>query len=329
MKQLNNDLGNIIENALEQNSATVSFESVWSTHLQNNRKIIGLKKFTAIYLIVFLTIIVLPIVGFASYSILKNIDKTDYPFINDPRVIGKWESVDSVKKVDEFIPEKKSGKKNLYLTTLVFVKGGKMLGSFENGNLVNTAFSWTKDMVLNKQEKTASKYEIKEINGFSYMFFEWKTGDYIFKSMKPGYYVLKKVDSQDYSNFQVTRIKEDKIDYPFIDDSQMKGKWESVDCVETIDNFKPGEKSWLGDFYVTGLSLDENGKLNTTTSSGNSSGSSIMWTKGLIIDKDNKTASRCEIKEINGATYMFFEWKSGDYIYRGMIPGYYVLKKVN
>lgn len=328
MKEPNSDLGNIIEKALKQNSPSVSFESVWSTHLKHNRKIFGLKKVTAISLIFFIAFIALPIVGFASYKILRNIDQTDYPFVDDPGVIGKWESVDFVKEIDDFNADKKSWQEELYLTALVFIKDGKMLGAFENGNLTHTTFSWTKDMVLNKQDKTASKYVIKVINGDTYMFFEWKSGDYVFRNMKPSYYVLKKVDSRNYSSYQVTRIKEDKIDYPFVDDSQMKGKWESVDFVKTIDSFKPGEKSWLDDLFLTGLNLDENGKLTTITTSGNFSGPSISWTKDMIINKNDKTASRCEIKEINGATYMFFEWKSGDYIYRGMKPSYYVLKKV-
>lgn len=326
MKQTNSDIGNLMENALEQNSPSISFEPVWNAYLKNNRRI--LNRVTAAPLMVSITLIFLCIVGFSGYKILRNIDKTDYPFVNDPRVLGKWESVDYVKKVDDFIPEKKSWQGNLYLTALVFIKDGKMLNSFENGNLAKTTSSWTKDMVLNKQEKTASKYEIKEINGFTYMFFEWKTGEYIFMSRKPSYYVLKKVDSQDYSNFQVARIKEDKIDYPFIDDSQMKGKWESVDFVKTIDSFKPGEKSCWGDLVVTGLNLDENGKVTITSTSGSLSSPSITWTKGLIINREAKTASRCEIKEMNGTTYLFYEWKSGDYVFRGMEPQYYVLKKV-
>lgn len=36
----------------------------------------------------------------------------------------------------------------------------------------------------------------------------------------------------------------------------------------------------------------------------------------------------CAIKEIEGTTYMFFEWKNGDYVFRGVNPYYYVLKKV-
>jgi len=51
------------------------------------------------------------------------------------------------------------------------------------------------------------------------------------------------------------------------------------------------------------------------------------WTKGLILDKGQQTASAYEIKEIDGVTYMFFEWKTEDYFYRDLKPYYYVLRK--
>lgn len=328
MKQSNEDIGNIMDKVLEQHTPSIEFESVWKKVFKNERKIWEFKRVVAIPLIALISLLAVFSGGFASYSTFRNIDRTDYPFIDDSRVKGKWESVDFVAKIDDFNPEKKSWKGDLYLTALVFIKEGRMLTAVDNGNLANTSFSWTKGMVLSNQEKTASKYLIKDINGTTYMFFEWKSGDYVFRNETPKFYVLKQIDSEDYSNYQVKRVKEDKVDYPFIDDAKMKGKWESVDFVQKMDDFEPGEQSWLGDLFLTGLHFDENGKLITTTKSGSFSGPSITWTKGLIINKDGKTASKCEIKNISGATYMFYEWKSGDYVFRGMRPWYYVLKKV-
>jgi hypothetical protein len=57
------------------------------------------------------------------------------------------------------------------------------------------------------------------------------------------------------------------------------------------------------------------------------SGPKRVWTKGLIIEPAAKKASRYQIREIQGETYMFYEWKSGDYTLRQMKPKYYVLKK--
>jgi hypothetical protein len=52
-----------------------------------------------------------------------------------------------------------------------------------------------------------------------------------------------------------------------------------------------------------------------------------VWTKGLIIVPAAKIASRYEIKDIDGSTYMFYQWKTSDYVLRQMKPKYYVLKK--
>jgi len=53
----------------------------------------------------------------------------------------------------------------------------------------------------------------------------------------------------------------------------------------------------------------------------------MKWTKGLILYLEDKTACKYLIKEINGETYMFLEWKNADYTLRGFKPAYYVLKK--
>ena len=38
-------------------------------------------------------------------------------------------------------------------------------------------------------------HTIKDIGGSKYMFFEWKSGDYVIAHRKPFYYVLKKADT--------------------------------------------------------------------------------------------------------------------------------------
>jgi len=70
-----------------------------------------------------------------------------------------------------------------YLKELVFLpegRGGKPW------------WTWTRGLVLHHGDHTASAYVIKEIKGVKYMFFEWKSGDYVFRGAKPFYYVLKK-----------------------------------------------------------------------------------------------------------------------------------------
>ena len=53
-----------------------------------------------------------------------------------------------------------------------------------------------KGHILHQGDKTNSAYEIKKRGGKEYMFFEWKSGDYIFRGQKPAYYVLEKEDKK-------------------------------------------------------------------------------------------------------------------------------------
>ena len=252
------------------------------------------------------------------------VDKVDWPFVNDPEVLGGWKSVDFVRDIKDFHPTKKSWVGDLFLNHLIFK---------EDGSIAGELLTWTKGLVLG--EKTASKYIIKEIDGLKYMFFEWKSGDYTYRYRKPKYYVLEKVlaESVEYepmigkkANIPPTSKIDadgriiDKIDWPFVDDPRVIGMWESVDFVDEIEQFDPSEKQWKwGELFLKELVFDPGGKTPYSWQT---------WTKGLVCHLNNKTASKYVIKDMDGQEYMFFEWKSGDYTYRYRKPKYYVLKKV-
>jgi bla regulator protein BlaR1 len=256
------------------------------------------------------------------------VDKVDYPFVNDPKVIGGWKRVDFVRDIDDFNPAKKSWRHELSLNHLIFEEGGKIAPP--------SKLTWTKGLVLS--DDTASKYIIREIDGSSYMFYEWKSGDYTTRHMRPYYYVLKKVaiESLKYqpaygkkadipatSYFDEQGHIVDKIDYPFVNDSKVIGTWKSVDFVREMEEFKDPEKQWEhGEDrpYLKALIFLPNG---TTTDDYRT------WTKELVFHSGDKTASKYIIKKIKGSTYMFYEWKSGDYTIRYRKPSYYVLKKVS
>ncbi|MHC1682254.1 MAG: M56 family metallopeptidase [Clostridiaceae bacterium] len=242
------------------------------------------------------------------------VDNIDYPFVNDPQLIGKWESVDFVKNKEDFKVGTKSWDDDLYIKELNFTSDGKVS---------KTVFTWTKDHILNPVDKTDSSYEIKDIDGESYMFFQWKSGDYTSGRMDPFYYVLKKIDSTPSTTTNTSgeevQIRTDKIDYPFVNDPEVLGMWQSVDFVENIDSFNPDVQSWKGDLYLNNLTFKEDGKVDYKN---------LTWTKDLVINPNLKTASSYTIKEIGEIKYLFFQWKNGDYVERGATPWYYVLKQV-
>jgi bla regulator protein BlaR1 len=259
------------------------------------------------------------------------VDKIDYPFVNDPQVIGTWKSVDFVDEMDQFRAGEKQWKGRggeLYLKELIFLPNGKTFKPW---------WTWTKGLVFHSGDRTASKYTLKDIDGSTYMFYEWKSGDYTIRYRKPSYYVLKKVSSETVHEPTVdikayipptSIINEqgrivDKVDYPFVNDPQVIGTWKSVDFVDEMDQFRAGQQQWKGrggELYLKELIFLPNGKTFKPW---------WTWTKGLVFHSGDKTASKYTIKNIEGSTYMFFEWKSGDYTIRHTKPSYYVLKKVS
>ena len=241
-------------------------------------------------------------------------DKIDYPFIDDENALGKWRTVDFVKDIDQFNPDKKWWGGSLFLKEMSFLKSGKM---------VQPWWTWTNGYVINNEQKTASEYVVKEIKGSTYLFFQWKNGDYIYRNETPYYYVLKKdLNAQETQNPNtfVPERKTDNIDFSFENDSKLIGKWESIDFVTKVNEFEPKNKKFNESLYLKGMTFLENGK---------TADSWWTWTKGHILHQGDKTDSSYEIKEIQGVNYLFFQWKSGDYIFGNMEPQYYVLRKLN
>lgn len=146
----------------------------------------------------------------------RYMDNINYPFVNDPNVIGNWESVDFVWSPEEFIPGQQHWKEGYYFHWAQFVpnrpyfrEGFSMYGlDFLPGGSTNVPWQWTKGLLIKPESKTTSRYFIRQINGEQYMFIEWKTLNYIILHQKPGYYVLKKKNSVDQENDKYRRKAE-------------------------------------------------------------------------------------------------------------------------
>ncbi len=135
--------------------------------------------------------------GFAAFAAAEDgrrVDNIDLPFVADPAVLGEWVSVDFVRTPDTFVPGKQSFAGERYLKGMKFLPDGVMAWAVESDVATILRWMvWTKGVVMHRGgDHTASRYTIKEIDGARYMFFEWKSGDYIIRHQKPQYYVLVK-----------------------------------------------------------------------------------------------------------------------------------------
>jgi beta-lactamase regulating signal transducer with metallopeptidase domain len=118
-------------------------------------------------------------------------DKVDYPFVADADVVGTWKVVDFVRQKDDFVAGKQHWQGNLdFLKGMRFEKDGTVAVRIGDGDWRKDAAKWTKGMVLN--EDTASDYEITRAKGKTFLFYQWKSGDYTIRYDKPSYYVLQK-----------------------------------------------------------------------------------------------------------------------------------------
>jgi len=331
MKESDRMIETILVEKLEQYQTRTSFSAVWGDHDRRMRKAIKRKKMFVASSVAFLSVMLILTGGIAFAKVFNKPVRTDmieYPFVKDDAVIGKWEVVDFVHKMEYFDEKNRSWEAELYLNAIAFLPDGSMFLSIKGSPLTDSELVWTKDMIISKINQTASKYTLQEIDGTTYMFFEWKSGDYIFRNMDPGHYVLKQADTLDYSELSPPR-REDDTNYPFEDDPKILGQWETVDFVDKIEQFNPKSQKDNSIKFLVGINVKEGGELTLITLSGELSGENLAWTKGLILNKSVRTASKYEIMDLDGDTYLFYEWKSGDYIFRNREPAYYVLKKVN
>jgi hypothetical protein len=123
--------------------------------------------------------------------------------------------------------------------------------------------------------------------------------------------------------FTVQYAKTDNIDLPFVNDPQAVGEWECVNIVAKQDDFAPGAQAGPHELSLKRLTLLEGGKPKRSITWPNFS----SWTKGILINLENKSACHYDLREIKGQLYMFLELKNGDVMILGRDPSYYVLRK--
>ncbi len=231
-------------------------------------------------------------------------------FVNDADLLGGWRTADFVKRVEDFQPDQRQWKDPDYLQEMFFHADGTGREVCVNGN--SNKWKWTLGKIY-AGSPTEGRYEIRQMAGRTFLFFAWMNGDVLSRGHKPYWVVLEKAPRLR----EVASRVQDRIDYPFDNDPACLGNWSSVDFVARIEDFKPAERHTKEEAMpFKGLEFLPQGK---TTGS-------YRWTRGLLLHDGDHTASRYEIRDMDGARYLFLEWKSGDYTHRGMRPSYYVLK---
>lgn len=287
-----------------------------------------------VFLFIAILAIVLTIGAFAANMLVQR-DRVDYPFENDPSLVGTWEPVDFVKEKSNFVPGIQSWpldkNDSFVVKRIAFTSEGKSLISVKGEPLTPGGFTFTKDHILHLGDKTDSAYEIRDIDGAQYLLMQWKSGDYTFRHQVPYYYVFKKLDSDDHINDEFISLQSDDTDLTFVSDENLLGQWHSVSFVKTIDKFTPQKPDNGISLFLKSATFYEDGNVScvTTQDGGDEEERSgyFTWTKGKLITVEHSCVRDYHIKEIQGKTYLFFPWINGDVIYRNDPVHYYVFEK--
>ena len=240
-------------------------------------------------------------------------EDTNIPFVNDERVIGKWQAEST---------DGQLGDKN---RIMYFLPDGEFYW----------CFGWSKGKLIYDDgvSRFVNDYKLEERSGELYMIVSIKSQDYN-ETGETTAVALRKLDSVRYTRDMISR--KDDIAKPFIPDDRVIGKWKAF-CYFTpaeldkqqfvpFENPPKGSYNYLADPYFRSIEFLQGGHVKAVYSDEVISGDDRhTWTRGLWLRKWNSTACAYEIKEFDGREYLIIEWKSGDYRFGGMESDYYVM----
>lgn len=242
----------------------------------------------------------------------------DLPFENDDTVLGRWEVLGEYAVREDFSPEEIAPEPGTEVKELYFLPNGERYW----------CFGWTKDKLLidDGVSTSVNPFETERIGNARYMFVSFKSYHYR-RGGAPTVLVLRQADNRSYTAQEIAR--KDDIDKPFVPDDAVLGCWKTVDFCASPKEFEPGKAAEQA-FYLAGVEFKPGGVVTSLYDFGRDvidSPDMQTWTKGFILRKWNHSACAYEMCERNGKTYLFLEWKSGDYRWGGFDTNYYIFRR--
>ena len=243
-------------------------------------------------------------------------ENIDLPFENDTSIVGKWEIIGEFAVKEDFYSGKFEKDTELTAKNIIY---------FLPDGARYWLYGWTKNKLLFRTGDSSSvnDFTTERRDNENYMFVNFKSY-YYRHGGKPTVLVLRQLDNKSYSADAIAR--KDDINKSFIPDNRILGKWKAFDYCRCKQDFDL-KKARRSDLFFSAIEFLPDGELTSCYDFGKSviKGREVQeWTKGFVLRKWNSTACAYELCTINDTEYLFIEWKSGDYIYGGFDPSYYV-----
>ena len=245
------------------------------------------------------------------------VEEFDKTFVNDEKVIGKWEVINK-----EDAPEK---------DVTVTLGDGKQLLYFLPEGEAYWCYSWTKGKLIFSDGYScfSNDYIIEEKENDIYMTIHFKSFDFP-TTGETTKIKLRKINSEKYTREDIAR--KDDMNKPFVNDKQVIGKWKAFAYIDENSNkvkeFMKDpyclENGCYENLYFKEIIFEEEGHCTQLYGDKTLSGDDLQtWTKGFVLRKWNSCACAYKIFEASGREYMIIEWKSGDYRWGGKSTSYY------
>ncbi len=169
-----------------------------------------------------------------------------------------------------------------------------------------------------------------------YMTVRYVGGAALIKGGDPIWLLYRRTEHRDLTMAE-TRTHTDCVSYSFVPDPRLPGTWVSVDFVHTPAEFDPRHPRVPSTYlWILGITFVHHGLClrRFTGGDGTQRNRELGYTAtpdgptdGTLIDPLSAVAEQYILRTLDEEEYLFIQHKTGDYIYGGLSPSYYVFRK--
>lgn len=239
----------------------------------------------------------------------KNIEGDVYmeSFVNDEKAIGKWNLIGIAKSKELYYEEKILEDKDFKIKELYLMENGEKYWTI----------SWTKGSIIISNRKNS--YEIENNKMFVKIISPMDNEDFKIA-------IYEKENSEKYTKEQI-RIR-DNINMQFEPDKEIVGFWKAIDIVMNPKEFSTEKSDEKADLFLDRISFSPDGRAVVEFNDDEHSVKNTKYTSSYIMNVLFEDTASCYKYLDENKNYIALEWKSGDYIFGGIVIGYYILKRI-
>ena len=202
-------------------------------------------------------------------------------------------------------------------------------------------FSWSRGVLYRMYppggEVIPHPYTLWEADGVRYMTVRYVTIGCLSRGEEPIWLLYRQTCHAALTDLE-SRAFVDNTDYPAISDPDVVGEWRTVAFTRdpttfTAEEIPRGPTSW----WIMGMTFTSRGRcLRHFARRGRTYDGIYPYTlledgtydaRGMVLNPSLHVAEAYLLRQIEGETYLFVQHKSGDYVYGGVPPQWYVFRR--